>query len=99
MAGSSWYGAWHGGPDPLEEPVDIRRPVGGICDDVLAGASARNGLNRLLRSGTNGRDGLDALRQKAIRRARELRRDNRLDGTLDQARELLDEDLQAERSA
>jgi uncharacterized protein with von Willebrand factor type A (vWA) domain len=99
MAAFNRYGAWHGGPDPLEEPIDIRRTLDEIGDDVLAGASPRNALNRLLRSGSNGRNGLDALRQRAMRRARDLRRDNRLDGTLEQARELLDEALEAERSA
>ncbi len=99
MASVNRFGAWHGGPDPLEEPVDIRRTLDEIGDDVLAGESPRNALNRLLRSGTNGRNGLDSLRQKAMRRARDLRRDNRLDGTLEQARELLDQALEAERSA
>jgi uncharacterized protein with von Willebrand factor type A (vWA) domain len=99
VAAVNWFGAWHGGPDPLEEPIDIRRTLDEIGDDVLAGSSPRNALNRLLRSGPSGRNGLDALRQRALRRARELRRDNRLDGTLDQARELLDEALEAERSA
>jgi uncharacterized protein with von Willebrand factor type A (vWA) domain len=99
MSGSSWYGAWHGGPDPLEEPIDIRRTLDEIGDDVLAGSSPRSALNRLLRSGTNGRNGLDALRQQAMRRARDLRRDNRLDGTLEQARQLLDEAVEAERGA
>src|ERR1700742_330559 len=99
MSSRSRYGAWHGGADPLESPIDIRSTLDEIGDDVLAGASPRNALNRLLRSGTNGRNGLDALRQKAMRRARELRRDNRLDGPLDQARALLDEAIEAERSA
>src|ERR1700760_1214550 len=99
MAAVNWFGAWHGGPDPLEEPLDIRRTLDEIGDDVLAGSSPRNALNRLLRSGPNGRDGLDGLRQRAMRRARELRRDNRLDGTLDQARQLLDEAVEAERGA
>ncbi len=99
MASVNWFGAWHGGPDPLEEPIDIRRTLDEIGDDVLAGSSPRNALNRLLRSGSNGRNGLDALRQRAMRRARDLRRDNRLDGTLDQARQLLDEALEAERGA
>src|SRR6201996_902677 len=99
MAGTSWYGAWHGGADPLEEPIDIRRTLDEIGDDVLAGSSPRNALNRLLRQGSNGRHGVDALRQRGMRRARDLRRDNRLDGTLDQARELLDQAVEAERSA
>ncbi len=93
------YGAWHGGTDPLEPPYDIRRALDEIGEDVLSGTSPRNALNRLLRAGSNGRNGLDALRQRARQRARELRRNNRLDGTLQEARRLLDEAVQAERNA
>ncbi|MGI8677183.1 MAG: VWA domain-containing protein [Jatrophihabitans sp.] len=93
------YGAWHGGPDPLEPPYDIRQALDEIGDDVLAGMAPRNALNRLLRRGTDGRDGLDSLRRKARERARELRRSGRLDGTLDEVRELLDTALEEERRA
>ncbi|MGX7678103.1 vWA domain-containing protein [Jatrophihabitans sp. DSM 45814] len=93
------YGAWHGGPDPLEAPFDIRQALDEIGDDVLAGMSPRSALQRLMRMGSNGRDGLDALRQKARRKARQLRDSSRLDGTLDQVRQLLDEALEAERAA
>src|ERR1700761_3283870 len=89
MASLNRFGAWHGGPDPLEAPIDIRATLAAIGDDELAGPSPCNARNRFLRSGPNGRNGLDALRQRAMRRARELRRDNRLDGTLEQAREQL----------
>jgi len=93
------YGAWHGGPDPLEPPYDIRQALDDIGDDVLAGMSPRSALNRLMRLGPGGRNGLDALRQAARNRARELRRDHRLDGTLDQVRELLDAAVAEERTA
>jgi uncharacterized protein with von Willebrand factor type A (vWA) domain len=93
------YGAWHGGPDPLEPPYDIRDALDEVGDDVLAGMSPRAALNRLLRRGAPGREGLDALRRKARDRARELRRSGRLDGTLDQVRELLDQALEEERRA
>jgi uncharacterized protein with von Willebrand factor type A (vWA) domain len=93
------YGAWHGGPDPLEPPFDIRQALDDIGDDVLAGMSPRNALNRMMRLGPGGRNGLDSLRQAARNRARELRRTNRLDGTLDQVRALLDEALTEERRA
>ena len=56
------YGAWHGGPDPLEPPFDIRQALDDIGDDVLAGMSPRSALNRLMRLGPGGRNGLDALR-------------------------------------
>src|SRR5436305_15341040 len=97
MTGRYRYGAWQGGPDPLEAPYDIRDALDEIGDDVLSGMSPRSALNRLLRRGTNNRDGLDALRRKARERARELRSSGRLDGTLDQVRQLLDEAIEDER--
>ncbi|HET6876459.1 MAG TPA: VWA domain-containing protein [Jatrophihabitans sp.] len=95
------YGMWTpgSGPDPLEPPYDIRDALDEIGDDVLSGMSPRAALNRLLRRGTTGRDGLDSLRRKARERARELRRSGRLDGTLDQIRELLDTAVEQERRA
>ncbi len=95
----SRYGAWHGGPDPLDAPYDIRRAIDEIGEDVLAGMSPRNALNRLLRRGASGRNGLDSLRRRARERARELRRSGQLDGTLQQVRELLDQAVEAERRA
>jgi uncharacterized protein with von Willebrand factor type A (vWA) domain len=93
------YGAYHGGPDPLEPPYDVRRAIDEIGEDVLAGMSPRNALNRLLRRGPSGRNGLDSLRRRARDRARELRRSGRLDGTLEQVRELLNQALEVERRA
>jgi uncharacterized protein with von Willebrand factor type A (vWA) domain len=93
------YGSYHGGPDPLEPPYDIRRAIDEVGEDVLAGMSPRSALHRLLRRGTSGRNGLDSLRRRARDRARELRRGGRLDGTLQQVRELLDQALTAERRA
>jgi uncharacterized protein with von Willebrand factor type A (vWA) domain len=93
------YEAWHGGPDPLEAPYDIREALDEIGDDVLAGLSPRAALNRLLRRGATGHEGLDTLRRHARERARELRRSGRLDGTLEQVRELLDHALEEERRA
>ncbi len=93
------YGKWAGGPDPMEPPFDIREALDEVGDDVLAGMSPRNALNRLLRRGPNGRDGLDALRRRARERSRELRKGGRLDGTLQQVRELLDQAIEEERRA
>jgi uncharacterized protein with von Willebrand factor type A (vWA) domain len=93
------YGAWHGGTDPLEPPYDIRQALDDIGEDVLAGMSPRNALQQLMRRGADGRQGLDAIRQQARNRARKLRNSGRLDGTLDQIRELLDQALESERSA
>jgi len=101
MARSGYrYGAWHGGPDPLEPPFDVRRALDEIGDDVLAGASPGEALRRLLQQGTGdpgGLRGLDELRRKVRRQARQARRRGRLDGTLEQVRELLDRALVAER--
>jgi len=94
------YGAWHGGPDPLEPPFDVRRALDEIGDDVLAGASPGEALRRLLQQGTGDRAGLrglDDLRRSVRRQARQARRRGRLDGTLEQVRELLDRALAAER--
>ena len=99
MSGRFKYGPWDGGPDPLEPPYDIRDALDEIGDDVLAGMSPRTALNRLLRRGAIGRDGLDGLRRKARDRARELRRSGRLDGTLEHVRELLDQAVELERQA
>jgi uncharacterized protein with von Willebrand factor type A (vWA) domain len=93
------YGAWHGGPDPLEPPYDIRDALDEIGDDVLSGMSPRSALNRLLRRGATGHAGLDAMRRRARERARELRQRGRLDGTLEQVRQLLDEAVEEERRA
>ena len=57
----------------------------------------RSALNRLLRRGTDGRNGLDALRRQARERARELRHSGQLDGTLQKVKELLDQAVEAER--
>ncbi len=93
------FGAWHGGADPLEAPYDIRRALDEIGDDVLNGDDPRTALNRLLRQGTDGRDGLEALRRKARERANRLRRENSVDRVLDQTRELLEQALETERAA
>ncbi|MGH2889193.1 MAG: hypothetical protein ACRDNJ_06170, partial [Solirubrobacteraceae bacterium] len=95
----SRYGSWQGGPDPLESPYDIREALDEVGDDVLAGASPRQALNRLLRRGTPDRDGLDALRRRARERSRELRESGRLDGTLQQVKDLLDKAVEEERRA
>ena len=91
------YGRWHGGPDPLAPPYDLGNAVDEIGDSVLAGSGVREALRELLRRGTEGRRGLDELRRSVRERLRRARTAGRMDGTLQEVRELLDRALAAER--
>jgi uncharacterized protein with von Willebrand factor type A (vWA) domain len=93
------YGPWAGGPDPLEPPYDVASAVDEIGEAVLAGDSPREALRSLMRRGLQGRRGLDDLMRKLRERRREVRERGRLDGTLEQVRELLDRALEQERGA
>src|SRR5579875_2157386 len=95
----SRYGEWRGGDDPLAPPYDLTRALEDVGNSVLDGLTPGEALRRLLRRGTADRAGLDELLRRARDRARKLRKSGRLDGTLQQVRELLDQALQAERSA
>ena len=57
----------------------------------------REALRELLRRGTEGRRGLDELRRSVRERLRQARTAGRMDGTLQEVRELLDKALDAER--
>ena len=93
------YGPWHGGPDPLAPPSDVRAALDEVGREVLAGTGAREALRDLLRRGIDGRGGLDELAER-IRRMRDAaRRRGDLGGTLDQVRAMLDQALAAERDA
>ncbi|TFV62390.1 UNVERIFIED_ORG: hypothetical protein E4P37_17320 [Bacillus sp. AZ43] len=91
------YGRWRGGPDPLAAPYDLGNAVDEIGDSVLAGSGVREALRELLRRGTEGRRGLDELRRSVRDRLRQARTAGRMDGTLQEVRELLDRALEAER--
>jgi uncharacterized protein with von Willebrand factor type A (vWA) domain len=91
------YGRWHGGPDPLAPPYDVAAAVDELGDQVLAGSGVREALRDLLRRGIDGRAGLDQLRRSVRDRLRQARQAGRMDGTLEQVRELLDRALAAER--
>lgn len=93
------YRHWHDGPDPLAPPVDLREAIDEIGRDVLDGSSPRAALDELLRRGTGTTPGLDELTRRVWRRRKEIQRTHRLDGTLQEVRRLLDEALDAERSA
>ncbi len=91
------YGAYVDGPDPLAPPVDLRAALDRIGKDVMEGSSPQQALRELMRQGMKNRRGLDDLARQVWQRRRELQRDNRLDGTLGEVRELLEKALKAER--
>ncbi|MGY1741788.1 MULTISPECIES: VWA domain-containing protein [unclassified Blastococcus] len=91
------YGRWRGGPDPLAPPYDLGDAVDEIGDSVLGGSGVKEALRELLRRGMAGRRGLDDLRRNVRDRLRQARQAGRMDGTLQEVRELLDKALDAER--
>jgi len=91
------YGPYVDGPDPLAPPVDLRAALDRIGSDVMEGSSPQQALRELMRQGMKNRRGLDDLARRVWQRRRELQRDNRLDGTLQEIRELLEKALGAER--
>ncbi|MDT0275688.1 VWA domain-containing protein [Blastococcus goldschmidtiae] len=93
------YGRWRGGPDPLAPPYDLGNAVDEIGDSVLGGSGVREALRELLRRGAEGRRGLDELRRSVRERLRKARTAGRMDGTLQEVRELLDRAVEAERRA
>ncbi|MEU2042924.1 vWA domain-containing protein [Nocardia niwae] len=93
------YGPYHDGPDPLAPPLDLREALDSIGRDVMEGSSPRNALQELLRRGTRAMPGLEELTRRLWQRRAEIARNHRLDGTLQQVRELLEEALEAERGA
>jgi uncharacterized protein with von Willebrand factor type A (vWA) domain len=93
------YGRYAGGPDPLAPPLDIRAAMDEIGRDVMEGSSPRQALRELLRGGMQGRRGLDDLTRQVWQRRRDLQRNNRLDGTLEEVRELLQRAMNSERQA
>src|SRR3954469_7156645 len=97
--GNGGYGSGggRGGPAPLAPPYDLGNAVDEIGDSVLGGSGVREALRELLRRGMDGRRGLDELRRSVRDRLRQARTAGRMDGTLQEVRELLDRALEAER--
>jgi len=93
------YGPWTGGRDPLEAPYDVASALDAIGESVLDGASPRQALRDLLRQGSDGLRGLDDLRRQVAKRQRQARQKGRLDGTLQEVRELLEQAVELERAA
>ena len=91
------YGPFVDGPDPLAPPVDLRAALDKIGKDVMEGSSPQQALRELMRQGMKNRRGLDDLARKIWQKRRDLQRDNRLDGTLQEVRELLKRALEQER--
>ncbi|WP_067476743.1 VWA domain-containing protein [Actinomadura hibisca] len=95
------YGAYQDGPDPLAPPYDVRDALDALGDSVLDGTRPDEALRDLLRRGLPGardRKGLDDLLRQVRERRQELRERGRLDGTLEQARALLDTAIGQERA-
>jgi len=95
----SRYGAFHGGPDPLAARPDAAAGVDELAKRILDGQSVADALRDLLRSGTQGRQGLQDMAQRIRERRRELEQSGRMDGLLEDLRDLLDTALEAERAA
>jgi uncharacterized protein with von Willebrand factor type A (vWA) domain len=95
--GSYRYGRYHGGPDPLEPPYDVRGAVDALGESILDGDNPAAALRDLLRRGLTDRRGLDDLLRQVRDRQREVRRSGRLDGILERARALLDTAVGQER--
>ena len=98
MSGSR-YRSYEDGPDPLAPPYDAGRAVDELGERVLDGSRVGDALRDLLERGTDGMRGLDDLLRKVQQRRRSLERSGRMDGMLEQARELLDRAVEAERQA
>jgi uncharacterized protein with von Willebrand factor type A (vWA) domain len=93
------YGAWHGGPDPLAPPYDVRAALDQMGDDVLAGATPADALRALMHRGSDAMRGLDEMLRRVRQQRRDLRESGRLDGTLEEVRRLLDTAIGQERAA
>ena len=93
------YGPWHEGPDPLAPPYDIAQALDELGDAVLDGASTSDALHDLLRQGAPGLRGLEDMLRRVREQRRAMRNKGRLDGTLEEARALLDKAVGQERAA
>ena len=93
------YGPWHEGPDPLAPPYDIAQALDELGDAVLDGASTSDALRDLLRQGAPGLRGLEDMLRRVREQRRAMRNKGRLDGTLEEARALLDKAIGQERAA
>jgi uncharacterized protein with von Willebrand factor type A (vWA) domain len=93
------YGAFHDGPDPLAAPFDVARAVDELGERIMDGENLRDALRDLTRRGLDGARGLNDLQRQINQRRKQLKRSGRLDGTLEEVRELLEQALEQERTA
>ncbi|MDT0304543.1 vWA domain-containing protein [Streptomonospora wellingtoniae] len=93
------YGEYDDGPDPLAPPYDVRAAVDEMGRGIMGGADPMRALRDLLRRGTQDVRGLDDMLRDVRRRREQVRSRGRLDGTLEEARALLDRALGQERAA
>ena len=87
----------YAGGDPLAPPVDIAEALDKIGEQVMAGYSAERAMREYLRRGGEGRVGLDDLGRRVSERRRELLQRHKLDGTMQEIKELLDKAVLEER--
>lgn len=87
----------YAGGDPLAPPVDLAEALAAIGEDVMAGTSPQRATREFLRRGGRQQTGLDDLAARVARKRQQLLKNNRLDGTLQEVRELLDRAVLAER--
>jgi uncharacterized protein with von Willebrand factor type A (vWA) domain len=92
------YGEYTDGPDPLAPPYDVRGAVDALGESVLDGTDPAAALRDLLRRGMSGQRGLADLQRRVRERQREIRSRGRLDGTLEEARAMLDTAIGQERA-
>ena len=93
----SRYGRFAGGPDPLAPPVDLAEALDAIGEDVMAGYSPERAMREFLRRGGQNQNGLDDLARQVAAKRNELLSKHRLDGTMEEVRELLDRAVLEER--
>lgn len=93
------YGRFDDGPDPLAPPFDLREAMDELGRDVMEGTSPRRAMQELMRRGLGEQRGLDDLMRRLNEQRSRLQREHRLDGTLQEVRELLEQALEAERDS
>lgn len=93
------YGRFYDGPDPLAPPFDLREAMDELGRDVMEGTSPRRAMQELMRRGMGEQRGLDDLMRRLNEQRSRLQREHRLDGTLQEVRELLEQALEAERNS